>query len=704
MLVNPSLILGLVHNVALLLAATLLIDLFWTQQAEKLQYRNKIFTGILLGFISVILMLTPWELTPGLVFDTRSILLGITGLFFGVIPTIIAVVISTLYRLYMGGSGQLMGVAVIISSGAIGLLWQYFRPGWKDKYRIAELYFLGLTIHIAMLCCTLLLPSESFLITLKTIALPVMIIYPIGTLLLGLLIYSRLQHWRIKTELYQSEEKFRQLFENSEAIMMLVEPENGRIVDANHAAAKFYGYSIEEMIDKKIQEINMLPPEEASEVRRRVLSEEQACFVVKHRLSNNEFRTVEIHSSPITFHGMTVLFSIIHDVSERKLAEEALIEAKEKAEESDKLKSTFLATMSHELRTPLNAIIGFSSVMEEETDPAEMIQYASIINSSGNHLLSIIESIFDVALLQSGEYKMNKIHFHVDALFQSLIDYANVEKIRKNKDNLDVHAVFQAGIAAPVIDTDRGKLMQLMTNLLNNAVKYTQSGRIEFGFSVAEKDITFFVTDTGIGIPAEKVGVIFEQFRQGDDNHTRVHDGVGLGLAICKEIATLLGGKIWLETTEHEGSTFYFMLPGVIVEESILDKGNTIHIKPIDLSGKTILIVDDMEENIYLLERFINLTKASVLKAESGETAILQVLANPAIDLVYMDLKMPGMDGLEATRELLKIRPGLIIVAQTAHAIAGIKEKVMEAGCKGYISKPIRREELFRGLAEVLPN
>ncbi len=700
-LFNLSLILGLIHNIALLLATSLLIDIFWTRNLGDLKLREKIITGLLLGGIGIVLMLTPWVLIPGLVFDTRSILLGIGGLFFGPLPTIIAIVITGGYRLFMGGDGQLMGIAVIISSAGIGLLWRYFRPDWEQRNRLAELYLLGLIIHLAMLCCTLLLPDASVEATLKTIAAPVLVIYPLGTLLFGLLMYNRSQHWQIKKELFQSEEKFRQMFKNSAAIMLLVDPESGLILDANFAAAKFYGYPIEELTQKHIDEINNLPADEAIEVRRKVLSLEQIVFEVQHHLANGEIRPVEIHSSPISFQGQTVLFSIIHDISVRKQAQAALLEAKERAEESDKLKSAFLATMSHELRTPLNAIIGFSSVMETENDLAEMKQYAAIINNSGNHLLSIIESIFDVALLQSGEYKINKTSFHIDELFRSLIDYANVEKIKRDKDHLDVKAVFPVEGNLPMINTDRGKLMQLMTNLLNNAIKYTHQGNIEFGVTINATDITFFVSDTGIGIPADKVAVVFEKFRQGDDNYTRLHGGVGLGLAICKEIAALLGAKIWVETAENQGSTFYFQLPEALVTEPHRRKETVIPVKPGDLSGKTILIVDDMEENIFLLEKLLSITKATILSANSGAAAISIVEKTPVVDLIYMDLKMPGMDGLEATASILKIRPGIRIIAQTAHAVKEVREQVSASGCYGYISKPIRRNELYKGLIEL---
>jgi len=701
MLVNFSLILGLIHNIALLIATSLLVDLFWSKPEEHLQLKSKIFTGVLLGGIGILLMLTPWVLGPGLVFDSRSVLLCIAGLFFGTIPTIIAIVITSAYRIMLGGDGLWMGLAVIISSGAIGLLWRYFRPQVKGKIGWGELYLLGLAVHVTMLLCTLLLPSQTRNHTFNNIALPVLIIYPISTLLLGLLIYNRSRHWQIKRELQQNEEKFRQIFQGSGAVMWLLDPATGRILDANHAAERFYGYTIQELTRKYVYEINSVRPEEMTAALMKITENEQTHSTAQHQLANGKQRTVEIYSSPISFQDQTVLFSIIHDITERKRAEEELVIAKEKAEESDKLKSTFLATMSHELRTPLNAIIGFSSVLDEETDLTRIKNFAEIINNSGNHLLSIIESIFDIALLQSRAYKIVKTQFSIDELFQHLIEYTNVELVNKNKELLDIRFVPPQGIKPPLIYTDLSRLTQLMMNLINNAIKYTTQGKIEFGYSVNGLEISFFVSDTGIGIAADKVDIIFEQFQQGDNRHSRINNGVGLGLAICKEIAGLLNGKIKLQTRENEGSTFSFDLPDVVVTETYTDPDKSRLTAPIDLSEKTILVVDDLEENIYLLDRLLSRTKAKILKADSGKEAIRQVQLHPVIDLVYLDVKMPGMDGYETVNELLKIRPDLTVIAQTAHAIDGITEKTMNAGFKGYISKPIRREELYQGLAGI---
>lgn len=701
MLINPTLILGIIQNIALLIATSLLIDFFWNRQDKKTHLRDKVLTGIFVGVTGIVLMLTPWVMIPGLVFDTRSILIGISGLFFGNVPTIIAMLIDGTYRFILGGDGMWMGVAVILSSGTIGLLWRKFRPGWREGNRIAELLFLGLAVHLAMLICTVFLPSNKWEETFKNIVLPVILLYPIGTLMLGLLMYSRSQHWYIKRELFRSEEKFRQLFENTEAIMMLVEPSSGRILDVNRSAEKFYGYAKTELTKKYIQEINQLPEEKAAEARLKALKGVQSNFIFDHRLSNGNLRTVEVLSSPINFHGQTVLFSIIHDITEQKIAENSLILAKEKAEESDKLKSAFLAAMSHELRTPLNAIIGFSSLIEGGTRMTEITRYAEIIHNSGNHLLSIIESIFDVALLQSREYKIVASNFSVDELFRHLVDYANVEKKKKKKEHLSIRFNPYDNTSSPLIYTDRSKLMQLMTNLLNNAIKYTLSGGVEFGYTLHDRDIIFYVADTGIGVPVDKMDIIFEQFRQGDEYHDRAQDGVGLGLSICREIATLLGGHIWLESKHHEGSSFYFRLPEALLSEPVDNEALQQEIPIPDLTGKTILIVDDMEDNVYLLERLLSPSHAKILKADSGKSALIQAQHNPGINLVYMDLKMPGMDGYETAKQMLNIRPDLYIIAQTAHAIGNVKEKSMEAGCRGYIAKPIKRKELYRQLSEI---
>lgn len=699
---NPDMILGIIHNIALLIAVSLLGGYYWGKEPGQLTFSDKLLTGMFLGATGMVIMLTPWILVPGLVFDTRSVLLSVSGLFFGSIPTLTAILITGAYRIILGGDGLWMGLAVIFSSGIIGILFRKFRPGKIEKKPIRELIFLGLTVHLAMLVCTLLLPTGSFLPTLKTIALPVLTIYPVGTIFFGLLMRTRIQHYQTKRNLHRSEEKFRQLFQKTDVIMMLVDPETGHIIDANESSARFYGYSIGEIIKKTITEINTLPPEEVAEIRRKALKEESKYFELVHRLANGEFRTVEVHASPIIFHNQTVLFSIIHDITERKKTEKALLEAKERAEESDRLKSTFLATMSHELRTPLNAVIGFSDLLCEDPDMSNVRRFARTIHNSGKQLLSIIESIFDIALLQSRESKIHLTKIPIRELFSNIGHYITVELKRKNKMHLRIN--FHPDPENPDIHirSDHVKLTQLLSNLLNNAIKYTGEGSIDYGYNLTGDDLVFFVKDTGIGIPASKIDIIFKLFTQGDDSHVRFHGGVGLGLAICKEIANVLNGDIWVESEEGKGSTFYFKLHHAVEKENPGQDSDRIRETIPDLSGKTVLIVDDMIDNILLLTNLLKETKANILSAENGDKAIHLVKETLAIDVILMDIKMPGLNGYETTKAIHSFRPEIPVMAQTAYVFEGDKEQALEAGCIGHLSKPIQKGPLFSSLRAAL--
>ncbi|MCF8455420.1 MAG: response regulator, partial [Bacteroidales bacterium] len=231
--------------------------------------------------------------------------------------------------------------------------------------------------------------------------------------------------------------------------------------------------------------------------------------------------------------------------------------------------------------------------------------------------------------------------------------------------------------------------------LVNNAVKFTDQGQIEYGFNLKNGSIEFFVKDTGIGIPKEKQQIIFEKFRQADDSHTRKHGGVGLGLAICKELAPLLGGELRVESEVGIGSTFSFSLPFIEVDVPVVNNPESNVPTIPDFSKKTILIAEDMESNFLFLKRLINLTKANIIWVQNGVDAINSVKDNPEIDLVLMDIRMPGMNGHDATKQIKLLRPELIVVAQTAYALPKDKDEALDAGCDDYLAKPIRKNDLF---------
>ncbi|NOY96888.1 MAG: GAF domain-containing protein, partial [Chlorobi bacterium] len=302
---------------------------------------------------------------------------------------------------------------------------------------------------------------------------------------------------------------------------------------------------------------------------------------------------------------MEMLESIARQISisiNRKKTEQGLIKALEKATESDRLKSAFLATISHELRTPLNAIIGFSDIINEDLPIDDIIEFNKTINASGNHLLSIVKDLFDITLIESGEIKIVKEDFKLQTILNDVQNIIKAEQQKTNKGNIGLNMVIPPEGENLIINTDPSKLKQILINLLKNALKFTHEGphegHINYGYNIevghAKPVLKFYIEDTGIGIPKDKQGLIFDIFRQVEDSHTRIYGGTGIGLSISKKLAELLGGRIWLESEEGEGSTFYFEMPldefeGV--SKPIIKKaGNNYSLK-----GKTILIVEDVK-------------------------------------------------------------------------------------------------------------
>lgn len=388
---------------------------------------------------------------------------------------------------------------------------------------------------------------------------------------------------------------------------------------------------------------------------------------------------------------------------ERKKVEQDLKAALAKTMESDRLKSTFLATMSHELRTPLNAVIGFSEMLQTEVETNKVNEYASIINNSGLNLLEIIEDIFDITLLESGEVKVSNNEFSLSPLMDDIKDTVNLEREKLGKQIIDVKFNPPQNLNTLTINTDRSKLKQILINLIKNALKFTFEGYVEYGLSIEKIDnvIMFYVKDTGIGIRQEDSEIIFENFRQVDDSNTRIFGGTGLGLSVAKKYSEMIGGKIWVESKFGEGSTFYLTLPyiehiaktaKIRVEQSMSPK----------FPGKTILIAEDEYSNYELLIVYLEDLEVKTLWARDGEEAVSICESNSNIDLVLMDIKMPKMNGLDATSKIRKSRPNLPIIAQTAFVLHGDDAKAFEAGCNDYIGKPIKRRDLYTLLSKYL--
>ncbi|HKL67027.1 MAG TPA: ATP-binding protein, partial [Bacteroidales bacterium] len=421
-------------------------------------------------------------------------------------------------------------------------------------------------------------------------------------------------------------------------------------------------------------------------------------FDWKHKTLGNRSGTA--HIGPMMKHGkVTGLQAYIKDTTQQKEFEKTLIEAKEKAEENDRLKSTFLATMSHELRTPLNAVIGFSELIDRGMDIDSILEMTQIINENGQRLLKIIESIFEISSLEAKKPELKKEVFSLDDMFSILGNSLKSYIGRDKRDRYSLVYMPDNETEVKYIKTDRYKLEQLLSNLLTNAAKYTPEGEINYGYSTTGRDITFFVKDSGIGIPEDKQAIIFEKFRQIDDSYTRKQDGIGLGLAICKEIAKILGGELWLESEKGKGSVFYFTLPGAVAERPESNKNDKSYALP-GMNGNSVLIVEDEESNYLYLKTLISKTGAHISWAKNGEESIEMVSKNPGFSLVLMDIRMPGMDGYEATRIIKEMHPTMRVIAQTAYAMKADREEAYKNGFDGYISKPIDKRSLYSLLDE----
>jgi PAS domain S-box-containing protein len=400
--------------------------------------------------------------------------------------------------------------------------------------------------------------------------------------------------------------------------------------------------------------------------------------------------------------GTTTHFlAIKEDITEKKKYEEEIIVARDQAQESNRLKSAFLATMSHELRTPLNAIIGFSELINDDLSMSDIIQFCKIINNSGNHLKNIIDDIFTISMLQTNHSKVYLEEFQIADFLESLMQHTNIELENRNKLHLNIS--FEPDKYDPnlAIKTDKTKLFQVLINYIKNAIEYTEKGEIEIGYSVNGSNVEFYVKDTGIGIPADKMDIIFEKFRQIDDTFNRIHGGVGLGLAICSEIAKLLKAEIRAESVEGKGSTFYFLLKNIIQHHQPSKPSASNTILP-DLKDKTILIVEDEETNFRLLKEYFKNTKANIIWAKDGEESIEISKTDAHIHLVLMDIRLPGIDGLEAAKRIKETRPELKIIAQTAFAFSGDREKIMNSHCDDYLSKPIKFNDLLKAIKNYL--
>jgi PAS domain S-box-containing protein len=510
---------------------------------------------------------------------------------------------------------------------------------------------------------------------------------------------------QINQALASSEKKFRTLF-NSASDAIFIHDFQGSILEANERGCKRLGYSRAEIM--QMSPSSFESPRFARKFTNRLkkLKEKGYLFAETEHISRSgKVIATEINARVITFNEKKAVLVIARDITKRKKAEQRiasnnreLIRAKEKAEESDRLKSAFLANMSHEIRTPMNGIMGFTQLLKQPGIEGEKRnEYLEIIESRSKELMQIINDIIDISVIEANQLTLNREEMGLNDLLHDLQVF--YQQSLANLPDKQINLTHYAGLnnSQSLITADHQRIRQIFSNLLSNAIKFTSSGFVHFGYELQNKDeLLCYVEDTGIGIPRKAQPWIFERFRQADDSITRSFGGTGLGLAITRQLVEKQGGKIWFRSEEGEGTTFYFTLPfEPIAGNQPDDQKEGTSPEDYNWQKHTLLVVEDDPASQHLIEEILDPTHAKIVMAGNGKEALRALENGHSIALILMDLQLPDQSGLELTRRIKKSHPQIPVIAQTAYAMQQDRQKSLQAGCDDYISKPLHANQLL---------
>jgi PAS domain S-box-containing protein len=520
----------------------------------------------------------------------------------------------------------------------------------------------------------------------------------------GIIVYTEVisDRKRIELNLKNSEMQLNAMFNNAPVIMILLN-ENCEVLKMNKFGMEATGRNMESLTGLKPGDVMRCINSHINEggcgnspfcrscVLRKSINETfttgsefykieaELCTVNEDVLKTH---TIVISTSVISSLPQKQVLITIDDITSGKELEKELIKARDKAEESDRLKSAFLANISHEIRTPMNGIMGFSDMLTKQgLSDEKRNQFSALVHDGCRQLLSIITDVIDISMLDSEQMSIVKTDFRIDEFLQDIFLL-----FRSPAGTKELKLSFVKGNRNDSIITDREKLTHIFTNLLSNAVKFTKEGSIEYGYSLKSDCIEFFVSDTGIGIHPELHDAIFERFRQAETSDTRNYGGTGLGLSIAKGLVALLGGRIWLKSEPGRGTTFFFSIPSSGISGVLEDA-------PESEPGNKILIAEDDDINYLFIQEVLLDINCTPYHARNGSEALEILKEHPDVMLVFMDIKMPVMDGYTATLEIKKMNPSIPVYALTAYTLPTDPEELKKSGFSGFISKPIDKSK-----------
>ncbi|MFA5012621.1 MAG: ATP-binding protein [Ignavibacteria bacterium] len=691
-------LIDLIYNLSVLAALSVLSGFIDTRYSRK-KLSGKIIQGLLFGAVVIIGMMNPFVFTEGIIFDGRTIVISLCTLFFGPISGVISSLIGIVYRTYIGGGGLVMGTLTIVEAFVFGYIFYYLRKKGKLSLKKRNLYLLGFTVHLMMLILMFTLPSEHILESFSVLTLTVIGIYPVITLIIGKVLSDQEENIMFVEAIKESEEKYRSITENSYDLIALLDL-NWKYIYYNNTHKDILGYDEEELYGKKVSDF--FHPDNSIDLnvffdKCKNSNDKSETLSIKIRCKDGEYKLLNhrIKALENEYKEIDKILLIGQDITKQKKAEEELLVAKEKAEESDRLKTAFLQNMSHEIRTPLNGILGFAELLHtEETNKEEIIKYSGIIQSSGNRLLELINDIIEISKIETGNMSVCMKSISMHTMMQNVI---NQFLLKSEERGIELRLQQSEDV---LFESDEKMLSQILTNLINNALKFTKHGSVEINYSIQGNEILFSVKDTGQGIHEEHQDKIFSRFYQVDMSMSRGYEGAGLGLSICKGLVETLKGKIWLKSELGKGTEFYFSIPYVKAAE-IEPESEKSEVSIIKASKK-VLIAEDDEMSFDYLNIILTSLNFDVIRAEDGKEAVDICFERNDIDMVLMDIKMPVMSGLSATKLIKERMPKLPIIAQTAYAFSTEKEVAINAGCDDYVTKPIEKDVLLKVISKYI--